>query len=120
MGGKTGVLGDADDCYAGTMPGVAEETLMTLQHGHVPIVLGAFGGAARDIAIALDLLAETDCVPRGKQAESYAPGLLQIAGLRERLPPELLPTLRSLAAMDQSELIGHRIASLCAALPPRA
>jgi hypothetical protein len=118
MGGRTGVLDLAGDRYAGTMPGVAEETLMTLQAGHLPVVLGAFGGAGRDIAIALDLLPETARVPRGKQAESYAPALQQIAELRDRLPAELLPMLRSLAEMDQSELIGHRIAALCAAIPP--
>jgi len=120
MGGKTGVLDLAGDRYAGTMPGVAEETLLTLRHGHLPIVLGAFGGAGRDIAIALDLLAETAHVPRGAQAASYAPALQQIAELRDQLPAKLLPALRSLAEMDQSELIGHRIAALCAAMAPGA
>jgi SLOG cluster2 len=119
MGGKTGMLDLAGDRYAGDMPGVVEETLLTLRDGHLPIVLGAFGGAGRDIAIKLELLSpQTACVPRGAQAESYAPALQQIAELRERLPAELLPTLRSLAEMDQSELIGYRIAALCAAMAP--
>jgi len=90
-----------------------EETLATLNAGGVPIVLGAFGGASRDIAIALGLLDEADRVPREEQASSYAPAIAQLAGMRDKIRKELLAELKTIAAMDQTELLGYRIASLC-------
>ena len=119
MGGKTGVLSRRSDQYSGRMPGVVEETIATLNAGCVPIVLGAFGGAARDIAIALGLLDEAERVPRGEQAPSYAPAIAQLVGLRDKIPQNLFAELKTIAAMDQTELLGHRIAALCAQVPAR-
>jgi hypothetical protein len=113
MGGKTGLLDRPSDQYSGSMPGVVEETLVTLNTGGVPIILGAFGGASRDMAIALGLLDEADRVPRGAQASSYAPAIAQLAGMRDKIRQDLLAELKTIAAMDQTELLGYRIAALC-------
>ena len=50
------VLGGRVDSYKGRMPGIAEETLLSLQ-SHQPIfLLGGFGGCARDIAETIGLV----------------------------------------------------------------
>jgi hypothetical protein len=48
--GKTGDKTVKDDDYAGKMSGIFEEALCTLEAGRIPVVLGAFGGAALDLA----------------------------------------------------------------------
>ena len=50
------VLGGRVEDYQGAMPGVAEEALLTLQHGKPLYVIGGFGGCSRDIAESLDLV----------------------------------------------------------------
>lgn len=50
------VLGGRIEGYQGSMPGVAEEALLTLQAGKPLYLLGGFGGCARDIAEALHLV----------------------------------------------------------------
>jgi hypothetical protein len=50
------VLGGSVDQYKGIMPGIAEETLLSLQ-AHQPLfVIGGFGGCVRDIAEMIGLL----------------------------------------------------------------
>ncbi len=44
------VLGGRVTGYKGTMPGIAEETYLSLQGGQPVFVLGGFGGCSRDIA----------------------------------------------------------------------
>ena len=44
------VLGGRVEGYKGTMPGIAEETCLSLEAGQPVFVLGGFGGCARDIA----------------------------------------------------------------------
>ena len=44
------VLGGRVDGYKGDMPGIAEETWLSLQTGQPVFLLGGFGGCARDIA----------------------------------------------------------------------
>ena len=53
MRGDTGariVLGGRIEGYKGAMPGIAEETFLSLEAGQPVFVLGGFGGCARDIA----------------------------------------------------------------------
>ena len=49
------VLGGRVTGYKGVMPGIAEETYLSLQAGQPVFVLGGFGGCARDIAETMGL-----------------------------------------------------------------
>lgn len=49
------VLGGRVVGYKGTMPGIAEETSLSLEKGQPVFLLGGFGGCARDIAETLGL-----------------------------------------------------------------
>ena len=44
------VLGGRVEGYKGAMPGIAEETCLSLEAGQPVFVLGGFGGCARDVA----------------------------------------------------------------------
>lgn len=57
--------------YSGRMPGIVEEALLHAEAGRLVIPLGAFGGAARDVAIALRLLPEDDRVRYTETGEGY-------------------------------------------------
>ena len=50
------VLGGRVERYKGTMPGIGEEALLSLQAGQPLFVIGGFGGCARDIAESLGLV----------------------------------------------------------------
>lgn len=52
------VLGGRTLGYKGRMPGIAEEALAALEANQPLFLLGGFGGCARDIAVALNLLPE--------------------------------------------------------------
>ena len=58
------VLGGRVDRYQGSMPGIAEEALMTLQAGRPLYVVGGFGGCARDIAEMLKMVGPLHDPPR--------------------------------------------------------
>ena len=49
------VLGGRVEGYKGAMPGIAEETALSLEKGQPVFLLGGFGGCARDIAETLGL-----------------------------------------------------------------
>ena len=49
------VLGGRVEGYKGAMPGIAEETYLSLKAGQPVFVLGGFGGCARDIAETMGL-----------------------------------------------------------------
>lgn len=49
------VLGGRVEGYRGRMPGIAEETLLSLEAGQPLFLIGAFGGCARDIAETIGL-----------------------------------------------------------------
>lgn len=51
------LLGGRVDQYKGTMPGIAEEALLSLQGSQPLYLMGGFGGCARDIAESLGLVA---------------------------------------------------------------
>lgn len=50
------VLGGRVEGYKGTMPGIAEESLLALEAGQPLFLLGGFGGCARDIAETMGLI----------------------------------------------------------------
>lgn len=112
LGGKMGLLNDPGDLYEGAMPGVVEETLLALEADLPCVPLGAFGGAARDVAIALDLLDAAQRVPRSEQSPSYAPSLDRVAAYRDKIPVDLKPDLASLANDDRGEPMAYAIADL--------
>ena len=58
------VLGGKIEGFWGVMPGIAEETLLTLQAGKPLYILGGFGGCARDIAESLKLVTPLHNPPR--------------------------------------------------------
>lgn len=110
LGGKMGLLDYPSDAYQGTMPGIIEEALFALEAGMPCVPLGAFGGAARDAAIALNLLDPAKRVPRGRQLPTYSPSLELLAGLRDAIPVDLRPALTALADDDRSEPMAYDLA----------
>jgi len=109
MGGKMGLKERPDDRYEGVMPGVIEEAMMTLDSGQALLTLGAFGGASRDVAIALKLLDSSMRVPRGEQESSYYSALEQIGKRVDRIPESLRGELSRIARDDRAETLGFAI-----------
>jgi hypothetical protein len=103
LGGKMGVLTSAQDQYEGAMPGIAEEAILTLDAARPLVVLGAFGGAGRDVAIALGLLPDGHRVPRGEQQAGYAEAMARVADLAYRVPAAVKPALEIIADDDRGE-----------------
>lgn len=110
LGGKMGLLNHPSDAYLGAMPGIVEEAILALEAGLPCVPLGAFGGAARDVAIALDLLDSSKRIPRGQQSPTYGPSLKQIAALRDKIPDTLRSTLAALADDDRGEPMAYDVA----------
>jgi hypothetical protein len=109
MGGKMGLKAQPNDRYEGAMPGVIQEAMMTLAGGQALLTLGAFGGAARDLAIALKLLQPSMRVPRGPQEPSYHSALEQVGMLADRIPEPLRGELSQIARDDRAEPLGFAI-----------
>lgn len=110
LGGKMGLLDRPSDAYQGAMPGIVEEAIFALEAGLPCVPLGAFGGAARDVAIALNLLDPSKRVPRGEQSPTYSPSLEQVAALRDSIPGTLRPALAALADDDRGEPMAYEVA----------
>jgi hypothetical protein len=66
------------------MPGILQETLLALQKGHPVYVLGGFGGAARDAAIALGLLQASDALAHDKVGPGYQESIEAIGAFADR------------------------------------
>lgn len=109
LGGKMGLLSEPADRFEGAMPGVVEEAIMMLETGKPLITLGAYGGAARDIAIALGLLEAGRRVPRGQQQPAYSAALTKVASLAGRLPDHIRPALAKIADDDRGEPTAYKI-----------
>ena len=114
MGGRMGVMDQPGDRYEGKMPGIVEEAILTLAAGQPLVVLGAFGGAARDLAIALGLLDPSARVARGPQLPSYDQALEEVRALADRIPdvPQIREQLFAVAGSDQAEQLGYSIVRL--------
>lgn len=112
LGGRMGVIADPTDAYQGAMPGIVEEAIMTLEASKPLVVLGSFGGAARDVAIALRLMDPAMVVPRTKQQASYAPAIERVGELVERIPDSLRIALAAIADDDRSEQSAVQVAAV--------
>ena len=109
IGGKMGVMDNAADRYEGAIPGIFEEAIMMLESDRPVIALGAYGGAARDLAIALGVLETGERVPRGDQQDGYAEAVDRAAALGRRIPDAVRPALSELAKDDRAEAISHAV-----------
>jgi len=110
LGGKMGLLNNPGDTYHGAMPGIIEEAIFALEAGMPCVPLGAFGGAARDVAIALDLLDPSKRVPRGEQSPTYDSSLRRVAAFHGSIPGALRPALIALADDDRGEPMAYEVA----------
>jgi len=109
LGGKMGVLSFMEDRYEGAMPGIAEEAILTLEASRPLVPLGVFGGAGRDVAIALRLLGLDRRVPRGEQQPGYAEAMDRVAALADRIPDAVRPALCEIADDDRGEATSFAI-----------
>ena len=109
LGGKMGLVGNIEDQYLGVKPGVVEEAFMSVQAKKLYIPLGAYGGATRDIAIALDLLPSADRVPRGEQAAGYEAAIRSIEIHKENIPHDSIDALRAICQEDRGEVIAQQV-----------
>lgn len=112
LGGKMGIESIPTDRYEGAMPGIVEEAILTLEARKALIPLGAFGGATRDVAIALDLMDEDRRVPRGPQAAGYGQAIDRVRELASSVPREHRAALRALADDDRTEPLAFQVAAL--------
>jgi post-segregation antitoxin (ccd killing protein) len=67
------------------------------------IPLGAFGGATRDIAIALGLLTEGDRSPRGEQLKGYTVAMARIRAIGSGISAELRKHLEAIVKEENAE-----------------
>jgi len=109
IGGKMGILDDPNDKYEGARPGIVEESIITLQQRKPLVVLGAFGGASRDIAIALNLLDKKEEVPRKPQETSYHRAIDEVRALSSSIPTNIVGSLRAIAKDDRAEAVALSI-----------
>lgn len=112
MGGKMGLLGLLQDRFEGRMPGVLEEAIMTLEAQKPLVLLGAYGGATRDCAIALELMDRAARVPRGAQQSGYDDLIAHIAALSDQIPAPVRPDLQRIANDDRSEPMAFAVCDL--------
>ncbi|SCX26121.1 hypothetical protein DSM25558_3935 [Agrobacterium sp. DSM 25558] len=112
IGGKMGIEEIDGDLYVGKMPGIIEEALMMLKSNKPVIPLGAYGGATRDLAVALGLLEESQRVPRGSQTSSYSSGVEEARRYNDRIPPHLRSRLTSVAQDDRAEFVAKEIVQI--------
>jgi hypothetical protein len=112
MGGRMGIVGLASDQYEGALPGIAEEAILSLEAGKTFVPLAAFGGATRDVAIALGLLPAEARTPRGRQLPTYDEAMKRLEQLRGRLPKPQLARLRRLTTNDRAEDLTQEVLSV--------
>jgi hypothetical protein len=109
MGGKMGLKDKPGDRYEGKYPGVIEEAILALREKQPLVILGAFGGAARDLAITLNLMDESAKVPRSTQDPSYFAALDEVRELKDRIPLPTRETLSQIAQDDRAEPLSYAI-----------
>lgn len=83
------VLGGKVKGYQGSAPGIGEEALRTLEERRWLIPLGGFGGCARDVAIALRLLPDSERLAHKEVGQGYAECMERIAAQGERYFPAI-------------------------------
>jgi hypothetical protein len=120
MGGKMGLTDRPADQYEGKYPGVIEEAILALGEHQPLVTLGAFGGAARDLAIALELMDKSAKVPRGPQVPSYFAALEEVRSLNDRIPPPAKDVLSQIASDDRAEPLSYAIVRVLERWQPTA
>jgi hypothetical protein len=95
------VLGGRVEKYKGTMPGIAEEALLSLQGGQPLFVLGGFGGCAHDIAQTLGVVAPKDTSRSSWPGRSYFESF-SVADLNNGLDAEENAILARTPHVDQA------------------
>ena len=95
------VLGGRTDKYKGTMPGIGEEALLSLQNRQPLYVIGGFGGCAGDIAVSLGLVEGRSASHRSwnrrEEFESYS-----VSDLNNGLSRDENSALASTPHIDQA------------------
>ncbi|TVR78899.1 MAG: hypothetical protein EA405_13795 [Rhodospirillales bacterium] len=103
--------------YQGRMPGIVEEALRHAEAGRLVVPLGAFGGAARAVAVALRLLPAAARVPYAETGQGYEEALrvlAEFAGRQQDLAARLAvrPALERLATADEPTAIAAGVVRL--------
>lgn len=108
------------DGYKGDRPGILEEALEQIRAGGIVMPLGAFGGAARDVAIALGLLREERTIYQnyGRNYERSLAELAELAGQHESQAGRVWPHLREAAEVGTPHRIVFHLNSILAQLRP--
>jgi hypothetical protein len=87
--------------YQGSMPGVAEEALLTLQSGRPLYILGGFGGCSADIASTMGLMERRGTPARDWERREYFRSV-RIDALANGLTQEENETLARTQHVDQA------------------
>jgi hypothetical protein len=106
LGGKRGDLGvpGERDRFHGAMPGIYEETLLSVDKPTPFIILGAYGGAARDVAIDLGLVGRDQEVPYlGQIQPQYREARARMADVRDKIPAQDRKMMASFVLRDDCE-----------------
>lgn len=99
-------VGGRSSGFSGPISGLCEEALLTIAARRMLLVLGGFGGASRDIAIALGLLDPREAVPpqAAPDRDRYETGLAQLRAVRSEFETmyaaETMQGLRELAGTE--------------------
>jgi hypothetical protein len=78
------VIGGKIAGHAGARPGILHEALLALGADHALYPLGGFGGAARDLAVALGLLAPSQALRHAEIGSGYNETLAQVSRFAQR------------------------------------
>lgn len=114
------LLGGRKTRFRGVISGVCEEALLTIEASKPLVAMGGFGGASRDIAIALGMLDDAERVPTKTEADTaaYQKGLQQLKnqqqGFLAPFDPSELGVLKELTRTESTADGGEMLLSLLA------
>lgn len=106
--------------YVGDRPGLLEEATEQIRAGGIVMPLGAFGGAAREVAIALGLL-RSERTRYTSYGRSYQRSFSKLAGLAEqhqRQASHLWPHLQEAAGLGTPHRIVFHLNAVLAEMQP--
>lgn len=118
IGGKRGDLGVVNeaDRFGGVMPGIYEETLAALVQRKPTVILGSYGGAARDVGIDLGLIGNDLETPYlGAIQGGYDAARAQMRALSASLPPVDVAELKDFVLREDSEALARDVIAWIAA-----
>ena len=97
------IIGGRVTGYAGSRPGILQEALLALEKKHAVFPLGGFGGAARDVAIALGLMSPGDALEHKETGPGYQEMVAAVAQHAGRFRDEAAGAWDDLAAASRAE-----------------